>query len=44
MLGPLSVGAMVDFSGGFNGALFMLTSVCLILIILLGRLRLAMHH
>jgi len=35
---------MVDLSGGFSGALFMLTGVCLILIILLGRLRLAMHQ
>lgn len=43
VLGPLSVGAVADLSGGFNGALFMLTGVCLILMILLGRLRRVMR-
>jgi len=39
VLGPLSVGAAADLTGGFGGALFMLTGVCVILMGLLARLR-----
>jgi len=44
VLGPLTVGAVADFSGGFGGALFMLTAVCAILMALLTRLRLVMRR
>ncbi len=43
VLGPLTVGAVADLSGGFDAPLFMLTGVCLILIALLTRLRRVMH-
>ena len=39
VLGPLSVGAMFDATGGFSAPLLMLSGVCLVLALLLARLR-----
>lgn len=39
VLGPLSIGMISDFSGGFDAALGLLTGICLTLILLLGLLR-----
>lgn len=43
VLGPLSVGAVADLTGGFSGALLMLTGVCVVLMVLLTRLRLSLR-
>jgi CP family cyanate transporter-like MFS transporter len=43
VLGPVSFGALSDFTGGFSTGLYMLTMVCCILLILLGRLS-QLHH
>jgi len=42
VLGPLSVGIVFDASGGFDGALIMMTGVCGLLVLLLAGLR--RHH
>lgn len=39
VLGPLSVGAMFDATGGFSAPLLMLSGVCVVLALLLARLR-----
>ena len=39
VLGPLSIGALSDATGGFAAPLYLMTSVCLVLILLLARLR-----
>jgi len=39
VLGPLSIGAMFDATGGFSAALLMLSGVCVVLALLLARLR-----
>ena len=39
VLGPLSVGALSDATGGFAAPLTLMTAVCLVLILLLARLR-----
>jgi cyanate permease len=39
VLGPLSVGVLHDASGGFSGALYLLTGVCSVLLGLLWLLR-----
>jgi cyanate permease len=38
VLGPLSVGLLSDLTGGFSAALFVLTGVCALLVLLLARL------
>ncbi len=43
VLGPLSVGLAFDVSGGFDGALVMMTGVCALLVLLLAGLR-RYHH
>ena len=39
VLGPLSVGLLSDATGGFTAPLYMMTGVCLFLMLLLARLR-----
>ncbi len=39
VLGPLSVGAVFDATGGFSAPLLMLSGVCVVLALLLARLR-----
>ena len=39
VLGPLSVGAMFDATGGFSAPLLMPSGVCVALALLLARLR-----
>jgi cyanate permease len=39
VLGPLSVGFLSDATGGFTAPLYLMTGVCLVLILLLARLR-----
>jgi cyanate permease len=39
VLGPLSVGALSDATGGFAAPLYLMTGVCLVLMLLLARLR-----
>ncbi len=39
VLGPLSVGFLFDATGGFSAALYLLTGVCAVLVLLLARLR-----
>ena len=39
VLGPLSIGAMFDATGGFSAPLLMLSGVCVMLALLLARLR-----
>lgn len=39
VLGPLSIGAMFDATGGFSAPLLMLSGVCVVLALLLARLR-----
>ncbi|MEE9209735.1 MAG: MFS transporter, partial [Kiloniellales bacterium] len=38
VLGPLSVGLLSDLTGGFSAALFVLSGVCALLVLLLARL------
>ena len=39
VLGPLTLGAMSDLTGGFSAGLYLLTGVCCLLLLLLVRLR-----
>ena len=39
VLGPLSVGAMFDATGGFSAPLLMLSAVCVVMALMLARLR-----
>ena len=36
VLGPLSIGIVSDTSGGFAAALYMMTGICFVLLVLLG--------
>jgi cyanate permease len=42
VLGPLTLGALSDLTGGFSAGLYLLTGICCLLIVLL--LRLGRHH
>ncbi|MDA1101342.1 MAG: MFS transporter [Proteobacteria bacterium] len=42
VLGPLTLGALSDLTGGFSAGLYLLTGICCLLILLLLRLR--RHH
>jgi cyanate permease len=39
VLGSVTIGALYDASGGFDAGLYLLTAVCLTLLVLLHRLR-----
>lgn len=43
VLGPVSIGAISEASGGFDAVLVLLTSICLALVVLLGFLRRVSH-
>jgi cyanate permease len=44
VLGPLSIGFLSDLTGGFSAALFLLTAVCAVLVLLLVKLRRLDHR
>ena len=43
VLGPLTMGVVSDLTGGFSAALYLLTAISIVLMLLLGRLRVLMR-